>query len=277
MNKSIKLLSLLLCIGSLSFAQKFQGKAIYKTARKMDIQLEGIDPAMQKSIQEMISQQGKKEYTMAFDASSSLYTMNESLDAGPQSGGGMTIITVGGGARDRIYKNTKEKRYSSARDLFGKPFLIKDELKATDWKLTKETKQIGQYTCYKAIYDRQQEFFQSVTINHEEEKNTEATTKTITVEAWYTPDIPVSHGPEMYWGLPGLIMEVKNGNSTLICTEVVLNSKDKVEINEPSKGKIINEATFEEITREKMAEMEKMNTGGKKKGDVRTMKFRVGG
>lgn len=258
-------------------AQDFQGKAIYKTANKMDVVLDGMDPAMVKRIQDMLSKQQQKEFTLAFDAFSSLYTLNESLDTGnPQQGGGMMVM-VANGASDDIYKNTKEKRFSSTRDLFGKPFLVKDELKAFEWKLTKETKQIGQYTCYKATYDREQEFFQSISVNNEEEEKTETTTKTITVEAWYTPDISVAHGPQMYWGLPGLIMEVKNGGSTIICTEVVLNPQDKVSINEPNKGKVISDKEYEALMDEKMEEMDKMNSGGRRKGGGHVMRIRAGG
>lgn len=279
MKKSLSTLLLLVCISTLSLAQDFQGKATYKTANKMDIRMdgEGMDPAMQKRIQEMMSKQSQKEFTLAFDAYSSLYTLNESLDASPQQQGGMVFIGVEAGGSDEIYKNTKDKRFTSARDLFGKPFLVKDDLETAEWKITKETKQIGQYTCYKATYDREQESFQSISINNEEESKTETTTRTITVEAWYTPDIPVAHGPGMYWGLPGLVMEVKNGGSTIICTEVVMNPKDKIAIKEPNKGKVINEKKFEKLMNEKMAEMEKMNQGGKKKGDGHTMSITIGG
>ena len=53
--------------------------------------------------------------------------------------------------------------------------------------------------------------------------------KEITITAWYSPEIPVSQGPENYWGLPGLILEVNDGKTTILCSKVVLNLKDKVE------------------------------------------------
>ena len=45
-------------------------------------------------------------------------------------------------------------------------------------------------------------------------KNTEkleevvVTAEVETITAWYTPQIPVSHGPAEYGGLPGLILEL---------------------------------------------------------------------
>jgi GLPGLI family protein len=51
------------------------------------------------------------------------------------------------------------------------------------------------------------------------------------------PEIPVSQGPEGYWGLPGLILEVNDGKTVLLCSKVVLNPKVKAEIKAPSKGR----------------------------------------
>ena len=46
----------------------------------------------------------------------------------------------------------------------------------------------------------------------------------IAVEAWYTLDIPVSHGPGEFWGLPGLILEVSAGNTTMLCSKIVFSN-----------------------------------------------------
>lgn len=279
MKKSLKSLLILLCISTLSLAQDFQGKAIYKTASKMDIKWEGagMDPAMQKQMQDMMTKQSQKEFTLAFDAYNSLYTLNESLEASGPQGGGIMIVGFSAGGSDEIYKNTKAKTYSSGKDLFGKPFVVKGELESIDWKLTKETKQIGQYTCYKATYEREQKSFSSFMMDNEEKGKADTLTTIINVEAWYTPEIPVAHGPQMYWGLPGLVMEVKDGGRTIICTEVTLNSKDKLEIKEPTKGKVIDEKSFEKLMNEKMEEMNKMNSGGKKKGNAHTMSITIDG
>ena len=250
MNTSIKLLSYLLLFSTMVNAQNFQGKATYQTSAKMDLQLEGqgLDPEMQKRVQAMLLKQSQKEYTLAFDSYASLFTLNESLEASsPQQDGMRMVVMSTDGGEGKTYKNTKEKRYASTRDLFGKPFLVKDKLESVNWKLTKETKQIGIYTCYKATFNRLQESFQSITIDNQAEDKTETTTKTIEVEAWYTPDIPVAHGPQMYWGLPGLVMEVKDGNSTVICTAVTMNPSEKVDITEPKSGKIISESDFEQL------------------------------
>ena len=67
-------------------------------------------------------------------------------------------------------KNTKEGRYTNQNESFSKLFLIKDELQKLDWKLTGETKNIGEYTCYKATLTREREVRENrISYNGEEE------------------------------------------------------------------------------------------------------------
>jgi GLPGLI family protein len=47
--------------------------------------------------------------------------------------------------------------------------------------------------------------------------------KDVTITAWYTPEIPVNQGPENYWGLPGLILEINDGKTVILCSKIVLN------------------------------------------------------
>ena len=72
-------------------------------------------------------------------------------------------------------------------------------------------------------------------------------------------------------------MEINEGKSKIICSKIVLNSEDVVEIKEPSKGKVVTEEEFEKLMRDKMIEMEKMNGAGKKKGDAHQMKITIDG
>ena len=57
------------------------------------------------------------------------------------------MSSFSGGAQ---YKNIKEKQMLQDQEFFGKQFLIKDSLPELEWEMGTETKQIGQYTCFKA-------------------------------------------------------------------------------------------------------------------------------
>ena len=90
------------------------------------------------------------------------------------------------------------------------------------------------------------------------EKKEKPTEKTVT--AWYAPEIPVSQGPENYWGLPGLILEINDGNAVTLCTKIVLNVKEKLEIKPMSKGKTVSQKKYDEIVIEKNKELEEATT-----------------
>ena len=83
----------------------------------------------------------------------------------------------------------------------------------------------------------------------------EETTEKVITTAWYTLDIPINNGPENYWGLPGLILEINDGTQTIVCTEIIFNPSKKVEIKEPTKGKVVNRKKISEIQMKKSKEM----------------------
>ena len=90
-----------------------------------------------------------------------------------------------------------------------------------------------------------------------------------TITAWYTPEVPVSQGPENYYGLPGLILEVTDGVTTILCSKVVLNPKEKAEIKPLTKGQKVTQAEFAEIMMKKMKEMQEMYQGAGGRGGIR--------
>lgn len=266
-------------------AQNFQGHATYQSSRKMDgfnIKMEGMTPAMEEQIKERMKKQFQKEYDLKFNLTESVWSEVESLDGGPEaavSGGGVRVVTMSAGGGGVTYKNTAENLFLKETEVFSKPFLVSDELEPREWEITNETKQIGNYTAQKAIFtDIRESRVISFTSSSEGDKTKEETEPairmdTIKIEAWYTPQIPVSQGPDNYWGLPGLIMEVNDGTTTYICTKVVLNPEEGVKIKRPSKGKKVTREELKAEIDAKMAEMgDKFNSGGK--GGAT---FRIGG
>jgi GLPGLI family protein len=153
-------------------------------------------------------------------------------------------------------------------------------LEIPEWKLEKDTKNIGEYTCFKATFKRMvmMSSSMSISINSEKEEEKEPEQKEVeqTVTAWYTLQIPVSHGPGNYSGLPGLILEVSDGRETILCSKIVLNPKDRVTIKEPTKGKEVTQARYDEIMEKKMKEMnERMNSN--RRNDGNSIEIRIGG
>ena len=262
-------------------AQEFSGEATYKSKRKIDIKLDStqVDSGMQERMMEMLKKQFEKTYILSFNKEESLYKEEETLGA-PQPAG-MQVVMIGSGGADVLYKNIKEKRFTNQNESFSKLFLIQDSIQNHKWTLGSETKNIGEYTCFKATMTREIEDIESgISFNGDKDlsrdENEPPKMKEITITAWYTPQIPVSVGPGNYHGLPGLILEVNDGSETVICSKIVLNPKNGSEIVEPKKGKKVSQEAYDKIMEKKMKEMEeRFRPNGR--GDGENIEIRIGG
>ncbi|MFN8325376.1 MAG: GLPGLI family protein [Flavobacteriaceae bacterium] len=285
MKKNLVLIFLF--FSTIVFSQKdFQGMAVYESKTSMgefNDRMKGnkdITPDMQKMIEERMKKMFEKTFILNFDKSTSIYKEEEKLDAPGQNQGGFRMMTSMMGGGGTYFKNIKEKKYTVDKEFMGKEFLVKDSLKIYNWQMTGETRQIGGYNCFKAIAivpTNPSDFRNFRMKKNDEEKKEEVKTdekekktnfmdgfempKEITITAWYTPEIPVSQGPEGYWGLPGLILEINDGKTTILCSKIVLNPKDKVEIKAPTTGKEISQKEYDETVMKKMEELREMGAG----------------
>lgn len=281
---------LLCCFCAVSFAQQdFQGKAYYMSKTTMDLDEWGgreMSPEQRKRIEERMKTMLEKEFILTFNKEESVYKEDERLEApGQGRGWGSFSSSFTGGPK---YKNVKSRELLQDREFFGKQFLIKDELKGLEWKMGTETKQIGNYTCFKATATKTVDEFDWRSMrprrgkgrdtDNKEKKEGEAkdgeekkddndplseieTPKTVEVVAWYTPQIPINQGPDDYWGLPGLILEVSADRTTILCTKIVMNPEEKEEIEKPEKGDEVTQSEYNEIITKKMQEMREMYGG----------------
>ena len=281
MNGLIKMIIIaLLLVSSNAIAQDFQGVATYKSQRQMNIKLDStqVNSEMHQQMLAMMKKQFEKTYKLTFNREESLYKEEEKLES-PQQGG-MTVVMIDTGGSDILYKNTKEGDFVNQNEVFGKVFLIEDTLEKQDWVLTNETKFIGQYKCYKATTTRLQEVIESrISINgdheDEEKEEKEPVMEEITITAWYTTDVPVNNGPARYQGLPGLILEIQDGSLSLLCSKIVLNPKDKIDIVKPEKGQKVSQEKFDKIMDKKMKEMQERNHSNRRGGE--SVEIRIGG
>lgn len=246
-------------------AQEFQGVATYKSYRKVDFKIgesknSNMSPEMQKQLEDQIKKQAEQDYTLSFNKNESIYRKNETLEAPTPSKGGLTVRISD--PSNLYYKNLKEHRFANQTELYGKEFLIKDSLKVQKWELLNETKNIGQYTCFKAQYKDEVKVRKMSS-----ESGMETTTEERITTAWYTPQIPVSNGPSDFSGLPGLILEINDGKLTLICSKIVINPEEEINIKEPKKGKEVTQKEFNDIMEKKSKEMmDQMRTRGSSNG-----------
>ena len=304
MKKIALTFSLLLAFITSNAQKDFQGMAVYESKTSTSdfkSRMSGnkdMTPDMQKMIEERMKKMFEKTFVLNFDKSASIYKEEEKLDSpGQQGGGGMRMMSSFMGGGGTYYKNVKEKAYTVDKEFMGKEFLVKDSLTTYKWNMESESRVIGGYTCYKAttVIPASKTDFRNFRPKKEEEKKADDTKevakedapkekktnfmddidlpKEITITAWYTPEIPVNQGPEAYWGLPGLILEVNDGKTTILCSKIVMNVKEKAEIKQPNNGKVVSQKEYDEIVIKKMEEMREMNQGQGRGG----MQMRIGG
>ncbi len=123
-----------------------------------------------------------------------------------------------------------------ARGFLGRNFRVTRERPSLQWQLTSEQAEHLGYMVMKATAQQD---------------------SATTVEAWFTPQIPVQGGPESYGGLPGLILvlSVNDGQVQYQAAEVVLGELEEGLIHPPDEGDEMEQEEFEQLVRERLEEM----------------------
>ena len=266
LTAKLSFFALLILFSFTSNAQDFQGQAVYFSKSKMELGAWGarLSEAQKKQIEARLKNRLEKTYVLNFNREETLFKEEDKLDAIS----GATDSWGSNFAAGESYKNIKENALVQSQEFYGKQFLVKDKLLEIKWKMGTESKQIGQYMCYKATAAiptddltwytfswgdlRRQAQQKNDTISGQPK---EPEVRLTQIEAWYTPQIPVAHGPGEFWGLPGLILEVSAGNTIMLCSKIVMNPEEKTKIEAPDKGKEITKVAYQKTIREKMREM----------------------
>lgn len=288
MKKCFLFITLLFVVLASSYGQDFQGKAIYesKTSMGEDFGPPDMPEDRKKRMKERMKSMFEKTYVLSFDQTSSTYLEEEKLEQPSNNNGrgGFRMMAFGGSGK--YYKNIKEQTYVNQKEMLGKVFLIKDSLPSLKWEMGSETKQIGKYTCYKATALKKVDATSIENFRppgrpqrNKEEAKKDSTKrgktifkksekpKEIEITAWYTLDIPINQGPAEYWGLPGLILEVNAGKTTILCSKIIMNAKEKEVIEPPKKGKEITQEKYDKVSAEKMKEMSERFQSGRGRGN----------
>ena len=275
MNSQIfkSFLAVFVLVTSIANSQDFQGEAVYqtKTTLNIDFASAGVPADRVKRMKERMKNELEKIYTLTFSKTESIYKEEQTLsqaDGGrPGGGGGVRFMMMNGGVTGDYYKNIQTKTSTKESEFSGKNFLIKDSLVTYNWKMEQETKMIGENLCFKATavvempkkpdfkFGRREDNEKKDEGDKKEEEPEKIILEPVIVTAWYALEIPVSQGPSGYWGLPGLILEVSYADTNIMCTKIVLNPKEKKQLKEPKKGKVVTQNEYDTILKEKMVEM----------------------
>jgi GLPGLI family protein len=137
--------------------------------------------------------------TLTFDEQTSLYTYGPEK-AKEQSGWSW---------RREEFFILRDFETQMRRDIIEMPdrvYLVEDEMPSIKWKILTEIKEVAGYVCMSA--------------------ESRDTVKNQRIVAWFTTEIPLPYGPELYHGLPGIILEldINDGAVSIVARDVQLGS-----------------------------------------------------
>jgi len=114
--------------------------------------------------------------------------------------------------------NISKRTLSNVIPMAGKLYVISDSLCFPEWIIMNDIKEIAGHICMSASM-----------------VDTVRNQKTI---AWFASDIPISSGPERWYGLPGMVLEVDiNDGAMIITADKIDFLKLTTELSKPKKIK----------------------------------------
>ncbi len=250
----------------LGHGQQKEGKITYERVNKVEIHLSGGGEGMEN----MMPKTRTDKFELIFGNSQSLWKQAEKEiedESGFGGGGGLRIMTFGGGTDDVLYYNFETAKRTEQKDMFEKKFIIDDSISPMKWKMTGETKTILNHNCMKATSSRISTSMRMNIDNGKMERKEVSDTSNIV--AWFATDIPVSAGPAEFQGqLPGLILEmdIADGRQTFKAIEISPKA-DLALIKAPTGKKHYTREEYRKEVDKMMAEMQRNNGGN--------MQFRV--
>lgn len=233
-------LILLLTIPALPQAQELEGTVRYVATHNWVKQMAQLD---------YISQQQKERmsYMWANDSEWKTYTVLHLTPAKSlyqDSEEKMSADDEGYAWRKSVFHIQRDFANNRLHDILkieGKTYHIEDTLQAPQWKVLNDIKEVAGHICMNAVW--------------------EDTIKRQTVVAWFALDIPSNAGPERFYGLPGLILEVEvNDGALVISADKIEPKKLGAELDLPKKikGKKVTEAEYRRLLIDYMQEKRRM-------------------
>ena len=236
MKRSFFILSIILCISVGAKAQfTITGKIEYE--RKVNIYAQMAEMEENEWFEKLKSQIPKFSSTyfdLIFDTARSIYKPGKEVE-------GSAFKMFGGGpaTENIVYTDFAANKVTANKTVYEQKFLVQDSIRKIEWEEKDEIRTIANFKCHKAVG---------------------RICDSVYVVAFYTEDIVVSGGPEMFGGLPGMIMElaIPRLHTTWVADKVELTPPLETDFAIPEKGKKVNEQSLYETVKSSFKDWGKM-------------------
>jgi GLPGLI family protein len=236
----MKTLLLLLLTATVGLAQNTAGVVIYERKSSW-VKIISRLPYLSREEKDRAAQtwkndeEYKEKMKLVFNEKASLYTNED--QQGQSEDGRWTW------QKDEYYvsRNFEKESMTDIIETLGKTYVVEDSLRKPVWKVMNQIKDVNGYICMKA--------------------ETTDPIRGQKIAAWFAQDIPVPAGPERYFGLPGLIMEldINEGDVILEAVKVELKPVDKELALPKTKGKKIKDTEYDALLSKHIADSIKAN------------------
>ncbi|MCP9769652.1 GLPGLI family protein [Lacihabitans sp. LS3-19] len=224
--RNIVLITILIATAISTFAQKSAGQIIYE--RKTDwVKIRSKATYLSQEEKDRMAQtwkndtEYKQKMVLDFNDKTSYYTFQDQQE---QSEDGTYSWR---NDEYRITRDFENEKLLEIHEMLGKTYILEDSLKMPKWKVLNDIKEVAGYICMKAsMVD---------------------TVKNQKIIAWFSTEIPVSSGPERFYGLPGMILEtdIDEGAIVLTATSIIFNPAQEIpKLPKKLKGKKIALAAY---------------------------------
>ncbi|TDE18164.1 GLPGLI family protein [Dyadobacter psychrotolerans] len=128
-----------------------------------------------------------------------------------------------------IYRNFETEKKIEFETVSGKTYFLEDSLITPKWQVMNKIKEIQGYMCMMAV--------------------SKDPVKNQTITAWFANDLVMQSGPEKFFGLPGLILELDINDGDVIITASKVDLKpvkpELLAIPKKIKGKKVNQVQYD--------------------------------
>ena len=218
-------------LSTITFGQS--GKVLYNVVVTRNT--DNIDPSIKSKFLKMVEFANKQQFELSFNKNKSSFKLKNNMISTEQKEDYLEKVSrLAFTSNSQIFID-KSKKIVLNDDSEG--MLFTETFDTEKWQILNDTRKIDNYDCYKAIF--KEEFLT---------RGGEKTSREIV--AWFTPSLPYSYGPKKFYGLPGLILELTEKDTTYLATKIEL-SENELLISFP-KGKTI---TKEEYNKKLKAQM----------------------
>jgi GLPGLI family protein len=231
---------LMICLSPDLSSQNKAGFAIYNLYFNMDEEIMEGDKKFG-YIQMAIDAAKETEYKLNFKNNEANFYQVPNLDLDKLA---LNMLNIMAGTPKNLYLSLDKRIVVSELNSDGfvikaNEFVVLDSL-SFEWKITNETKKIGEYICYKAnAVKKGKDGFE-------------------TIVAWFCPKLPFSFGPSKYGGLPGLILELHERNVAFVIKSFTLKNENEIGITIPKAKKTLTQDDYFKMLQERYETLESM-------------------